>query len=339
MAPIAAWGRGMRQQIRASGDRAPRFSRAISGATLALMALIGCGDAPALAKTPNCTVAQARSADKQLWLNARDKELSLARNLPWGAPRPTAPVSNEELLIHWDYVIGYDDDLRVPLWTGERVIGKKLGHTTRSDCFRADPRLPSTVASTPGDYDEPLFDQGHVTPSADVTTSKISVWNSFVMSNMTPQYALFNRGIWRKLEDYARRWAIANGTAYILTGSTFDRNGDGHRDADSDAPLMKPRKGVPRVAIPTAFYKVIAIEQPDHGLKTLAFILPNTPLAIKSKDTLTYLSSKLVHVEAIEQLTSTDLFPAAPQLVQSDALWPIPKAQERTKTGQKAPTP
>lgn len=291
---------------------------------LCLVSLALVHASPGLAKAPNCTASQAKAADKWLWLSPRDKKLSIVQNLPWGEPLPIAPVSNEELLVHWDFVIDYDDDLHIPMWTGERVVGKKLGNTTRSDCFRPDPRLPVAVASMPKDYDEPLFDQGHVTPSADVTSSKISVWNSFVMSNMTPQYGVFNRGIWRKLEDYMRRLAIANGTAYILTGSILDRNNDGLRDADADASLMKPRKGTPRVAIPTAFYKVIAIEQPDHSLRTLAFILPNTPLDVKSKDALTYLSSKIVRLDAIERLTATDLFPANPTIAESEALWPMP---------------
>lgn len=299
----------------------PRILRA----TALVAAAASLPSSPAVAKTPDCTVAQAKSADKWLWLNTRDKQLSIEQNLPWGAPQSLVPSSSERLLIHWDYVIGYDDDLRVPLWTGARVIGKKLGVTTRSNCFRSDPRLAASVASTPDDYDEPLFDQGHVTPSADVTISSISVWNSFVMSNMTPQYPTFNQGIWRKLEDYVRRWAIENKTAYILTGSVFDRNADDLRDADSDAPLMKPRKGIPRVAIPTGFFKVIAVEQPDHSVRTLAFLLPNTPINVPSKETLEFLTSKIVRLEAIEQVTNLDLFPTNPVIAQSDALWPIPK--------------
>lgn len=308
------------------------------GLVSALAALAPPLFAPASAKAPNCTVAQAKSADKWLWLNARDRQLSIEQNLPWGAPQSTRPDASERVLAHWDYVIGYDDDLRLPLWTGEKVIGRKLGNTTRSDCFRADPRLAGNVASTPDDYDEPLFDQGHVTPSADVTISKISVWNSFVMSNMTPQYGSFNRGIWRKLEDHVRRWAVASGTAYIITGSVLDRNADGLRDADADAPLMKPRKGTPRVAVPTGFFKVIAVEQSDHSLKTLAFVLPNTPLSVPSKDTLPYLTSKIVRLETIERVTGLDLFPVNPSIAQSDELWPILKATPAKKRKKPART-
>jgi endonuclease G len=303
---------------------------------LILAGIIGAASPSAAdAKTPNCTAAQKKAADKWLWLNERDKKLSLEQNLPWGMPTPATPDPNEEVLVHWDYVIGYDDALRVPLWTGERVVGNRLGQTVRSDCFRPDPRLPSSVSSSLNDYDEPTFDQGHVTPSADVTISRISVWNSFVLSNMTPQYAAFNRGIWRRLEDYARRWAVANGTGYILTGSIFDRNSDGVRDPDADAPLMQPRKGSARVAIPSAFFKVIALEQPDRSLKTIAFMLPNTTAAIPSQQTLSYLGSRIVTIEAIEHVTGFDLFPSNPRIFEAVALWPIPRAQPRKKTRTK----
>jgi len=322
-------------QIAPARERRRPFRRGTLHAALLLAAGIWMANAPAFAKNPNCTLAQKKSADKWLWLNARDKDLSLKQNLPWGAPTATAPTTNEHLLIHWDYVIGYDDDLRVPLWTGERVVGSKLGNTTRSDCFRPDPRLDPSVSASLDDYDEPIYDQGHITPSADVTISKISVWNSFVLSNMTPQYAVFNRGIWRKLEDLARRWAIANGTAYILTGSIFDRDNNGLRDPDSVAPQMKPRKGLPRVAIPSAFYKIVTIEQPDHSLKTIAFILPNTPTAVPSKQTLGYLGSSIVTIEAVERFTGLDLFPAGPAITQSNALWPIPMAAPRNSSKRK----
>ena len=108
----------------------------------------------AAAKAPNCTVAQATSADKWLWPNERDKRLSLEQNLPWGTPRSATLNTSEHLFVHWYYIVGYDD-LRVPLCTGKRVVGKILGNTTRFDCFRVDPRLAETVASTPDDYDEP----------------------------------------------------------------------------------------------------------------------------------------------------------------------------------------
>lgn len=322
-------------------SEAGRAAGTVAGAILLalLWALVLSLAAPADARgNPKCSLAQANSADRMLWLNSRDKKLSVEQNLPWGAPRPPAGAPLDRLLIHWDYVIGYDDDLRVPMWTGERIVGSGLGKAVRSDCFRADPRLPASVASTPGDYSEPTFDQGHVTPSADLTKSKISVWNSFIMSNMTPQYAHFNRGIWRMLEDMVRRWAIGAGTGYVISGSVFDRDQDGLRDSDSSAELMKPSHGVARVAIPTAFFKLLAIPEPDGSVRTIAFMLPNDTADIKSKDAPAYLKSKIAHLDAIQHVTGYTLLPAATSIHESDDLWPLPKSAAHPKREGPAPS-
>jgi DNA/RNA endonuclease G (NUC1) len=227
------------------------------------------------ATASNCTAAERHEADKWLWLNDRDKQASLERNLPWGAPTPTGPVSNERELVQRGYVIGYDADLRVPLWTAERVIGSEIGKVGRSDCFRKDVRLKSADASTPSDYSEPIFDQGHVTPSADMTISTMAVHNSFIMSNMTPQFCQFNRGVWQILEEIVRRWAVQYGTVYVTSGSIFDRDGNGIRDPDDTALRMTSNNGKKRVAIPSAFYKVIAVKDADGKVETLSILLPN----------------------------------------------------------------
>ena len=51
------------------------------------------------AKTRNCTSAEKAAADKQLWLNARDKKLSIERVFPWGAPVPKGETGNDMLLV------------------------------------------------------------------------------------------------------------------------------------------------------------------------------------------------------------------------------------------------
>lgn len=71
----------------------------------------------------NCTAAEKTAADAQLWLNKRDKAASLARHLPWGVPGPSADL----VLVQHDYVIGYSDNLLIPLWTAHRLEGLGLG--------------------------------------------------------------------------------------------------------------------------------------------------------------------------------------------------------------------
>jgi endonuclease G len=281
----------------------------------------------ALAATPasaaNCSAAERHEADRWLWLNARDRAASIAQNLPWGAPAPTGPVSNERQLVQRDYVIGYDADLRVPLWTAERVTGADLGKVGRSDCFRRDVRLKSADASTPSDYSEPVFDQGHVTPSADMTMSKLAVHNSFIMSNMTPQYCQFNRGVWQILEEIVRRWAVQYGTLYVTSGSIFDRDGNSLRDPDDAAPRMASANGKSRVAIPSAFYKIVAVKGTNGTLETLSILLPNDQTDLDRAEAVAYLGRHVTSLARIAQLTGATLFPNAPPgIVEHPALWP-----------------
>lgn len=283
--------------------------------------------ASALTATPaaaaNCSAAERHEADRWLWLNKRDKEASIAQNLPWGVPAPSG-ASDQRELVQRDYVIGYDADLRVPLWTAERVKGSELGKVGRSDCFRKDVRLKSADASTPSDYSEPIFDQGHVTPSADMTMSKLAVHNSFIMSNMTPQFCQFNRGVWQILEEIVRRWAVQFETIYLTSGSIFDRDGNGVRDPDDTALRMTSKNGKRRVAIPSAFYKIVAVKGADGRVETLSILLPNDQTDLDRAEAVAYLGQHVTTLSHLEQLSGLDLLPHAPAgLVEHPVLWPF----------------
>lgn len=292
--------------------------------SLLLMLFLGSALAATSATAANCSAAERHEADRWLWLNERDRKASLEQNLPWGAPAPTGAVSNERELVQRDYVIGYDADLRVPLWTAERVTGAELGKVGRSDCFRKDVRLKSADASTPSDYSELIFDQGHVTPSADMTMSKLAVHNSFIMSNMTPQFCQFNRGVWQILEEIVRRWAVQYGSIYVTSGSIFDRDDNGVRDPDDAALHMASNNGKSRVAIPSAFYKIVAVKDADGTVETVSILLSNDQTDLDRAEAVAYLGQHVTSLAHIEQLTGAHLFPnAPPSLVEHPALWPF----------------
>lgn len=287
-----------------------------------LVALPATTPSRAATKKDVCTASEKKDADKWLWLNSRDKRRSIAQNLPWGEPTSTPAATNEIPLIQWEYVIDYDPDLRVPLWTAERIVASKL-KSGRSDCFRADVRLPPAEASTPGDYKEPIFDQGHMTPNGDVTVSRRAMHNSFIMSNMSPQFCEFNRGIWQILEQLVRRWAHDRGTVYVVNGSVFDRDGDGLRDSDDTAVRMKSSNGNTRVAVPTAFYKIVAAKRDDGTIETLTVLLPQDHSDRKGQEAIDYLQQKVTKIGAIEALTGLHFFPnLTSSPTEAQALWP-----------------
>jgi DNA/RNA endonuclease G (NUC1) len=278
----------------------------------------------------NCTAAERAVADRALRLTPAQKQAAIRTHLPWGAPQPVGPVTRERQLVQNDYVIGYDGDLRVPLWAAERVDSARLQRITREDCFRADPRLPTAEASTPRDYDEPIYDQGHIAPFANQTSSAVAGHNSFIMSNMAPQTCQTNRGIWQILEGIVRLWAAEHGTVFVLSGSIFDRDGNRSRDADSAAPRMAARNGTSRVAVPSHFYKVIALERPDGSVSTVSFILPHGTDNPDGDAARRYLEAHVARIADIERVIGTDLFPQQVRLAESATLWPFQGRQPRS---------
>lgn len=276
-----------------------------------------------------CTDEEKAAANKLLFLNQRDQNASVATHLPWGAPTPSGSTSQEKLFAHRDYVIRYSETLRVPLWTGHRLVAKGLNATPdRVNCFRQDPRVDSPKASLPRDYDEPDYDQGHLVPSEDMSHSLSQNVNSFIMSNMAPQYGPFNRIIWNRLEAQVRTWARAYRTLHVVSGSVFDHDGNGQPDAESAAKRMKSRNGDRRVAIPSHFYKIVVRKCSNGDLGSLAFMLPNDKVSHTGAEGLKYLEKHVTSIASIEGATGLEFFRDATANGKIDRtrahdLWPL----------------
>ncbi|MFL6856538.1 MAG: DNA/RNA non-specific endonuclease [Allosphingosinicella sp.] len=294
----------------------------------ALLALAAFGFVPlcaAPAAAAACTAAEKAEGNRILASFSSDPTkvaAAVAAHLPWGAPVPTMPTTHERMLVQDDYVIDYDDSLRVPIWTAERIQRGRLDEgIARQDCFRADPRLSADASSAPSDYAEPIYDQGHMTPFADQRYSKMAGINSFVMTNMAPQNCQLNRGIWQILEQITRRWAARHDDLYVFNGSVFDRDGNGVRDPDSAATHMRSNNGRERVAVPSAFFKVIAFRQPDGTVETLSVMLPHDTSNPNGQAALTYLSQHITDLATLERLMGLDLFPGATRIHENHSLW------------------
>ena len=187
------------------------------------------------------------------------------------------------------YALGFRDQWKQPVWvsyklTADEVRSKKA---KRSDDFRSDPAIPNGSA-TPEDYRGSHYDRGHLAPAADMTWSLQAMSESFYLSNMSPQSADCNRGIWKQLESQVRDFALKHGEVYVVTGPVFLPN----------RPVVTVGAG--RVAVPHAYYKVVLAVKPPHS-KAIGFIVPNSgsrrPLA-----------DFAVTVDAVEQATGLDFF-------------------------------
>lgn len=281
------------------------------------------------------TQAEIQRANRALWTvhnSSVYREQALARHLPWGVPVPLpGQHDNEYLLFQQDYIINYDADLRIPLWVAYCLESTMLARgadvdDNRVEAFRADPRLAAMglLAVGPRDYASTGFDRGHMAPNADFMFGLVPMINTYIMTNMCPQYPEFNRGIWSYVESYVRRWARHYQRLWLITGAIFDSNNDGQRDPDNWARRMGPKN----VAVPTHYFKALMRRNENGQLAMLAIVLPHSPSPLEGAAKQQAIQEGLTSVDYIEQLTAFNLWAGLPdtleRALESEAapLWP-----------------
>jgi len=254
--------------------------------------------------------SEVQKIDAALNLSQSDQMQSLNTHAVFGLPKNRLSDLDEQLLIHPEYLVNYDNQLKIPTMVMYRLTSTDIVKRTRVDCFRPDVRIESNDQSVLIDYVEPIFDRGHLVPRADMNRSRVSMLNTFVLSNMMPQQANFNQGIWRTLETLVRVWASLRGDVIVVTGAIFDQDGDELRDADTRAKRVRPRNNV---AIPTHFYKVV-IHMTDTGfIEPISILLPHTNEDVGKKPAkLARLENSITSIDQIERMTGLDFFPNMP---------------------------
>lgn len=301
---------------------------------LAIIGSVGAIQPTAKAQSCSCEVSNRKEQayDQLLLLSATEQAAAVSRHLPLGAPSGPANATNESLLVQDYYVINHDADLRVPIWVAYRLreIDLLIGRP-RTECFRRDVRLQATEAAICQDYDEPVFDRGHMVPNADMVRNESAMINTYMFSNMTPQHDRFNRGIWSRLEGYVRDWPRLKGEIYVITGSVFDRVAPQGRDPDASATQMQSNNGNTRVAVPSHFYKIVHHTNPDGEIETITILLPHLDQSFGNQ-TDQVLANSITTINQIEALTGINIFPsfaqahpteaAAMKSTVAPALWP-----------------
>lgn len=264
----------------------------------------------------DCTKAEASGADSRLIDIIRSSEARTAlehRHAPFGLHESQDVATREDVLHHGGYLTLYDGDLRAPLWVSYSLARDDISSAQgkpRVECFRTDPRLNDEYASLKSDYVEPVYDRGHMTSDADLKDNLLEQLNSYVMSNMVPQHCRFNRGVWLNLENLTRSWAEEYGDIIVVSGAIYDRDLDGRRDPDQLAERMQSNNGRARVAVASAFYKVI-LRQDGQRWRSIAFMLPhnNDPHGTGWAAVSGYVKSKVVQLQDIESAAGTVLHP------------------------------
>lgn len=204
------------------------------------------------------------------------------------------PVSDGENIVHQYYILSYNEDAEQANWVYFKLTKEMLvGDAKRSSNFRSDPFVSTGSASTK-DYVKTGCDRGHLCPAADMKFDDRAMYESFYMSNISPQVPEFNRGIWKQLETKVRNWAHDKDSIYVVAGPIF-----------SD---MDTRIGENEVRVPTSFYKVLYEPAKE---RIIAFILPNKGSSIPLQEFVTT-------VDSVERVTSIDFFSQIPDNLENE---------------------
>jgi endonuclease G len=115
----------------------------------------------------------------------------------------------------------YSDNLGGPVWASWDLTAGDVGGSGRNSTFYTDTNLPTNFYRvTTADYNgvgTNNFNRGHLCPSADRTDTTNDNKLVFFMSNIMPQSAQNNQGVWGNFEDYCRS-QLTNSELLIICG-------------------------------------------------------------------------------------------------------------------------
>lgn len=193
---------------------------------------------------------------------------------------------------HKKYSCFYNDELVGSYWvsyilTADMVKSQNIDRS--GETFIADPLLDEHPHAVNSDYTKSGYDRGHLCPNGDMNYNKEFMDETYFLSNVLPQIPNFNRGIWEKLEEKVRDWAVQNDSIYVIVGALFNQN--------------PKRIGKDKVAVPSKFYKVVFDITKKGGYKMIAFLFDN-----KEYNNNNYYQNAL-SISDLEQITGIKFFP------------------------------
>lgn len=122
----------------------------------------------------------------------------------------------------------------------------------------------SIITSDNADYENNIYDKGHLAPAADFTCSQEMLYKTFSYLNCALQDQYLNRGTWRLLESYERELAVKNPGTKVEIVLEFKNS----------------QKLATGATVPSGFYKKII-----SGGKSYMYYFPNTkPKSSKYSD-------------------------------------------------------
>lgn len=206
----------------------------------------------------------------------------------------TASHLKGQTIRHTGYTTCYNPSWLIPNWVAYDLTAKEVAGTVSRPKrpFEPDPLVKGKTAEH-GDYSNSGYSRGHMAPAADMKWSEAAMNESFYLSNICPQKAELNCGVWERLENRVRALAKES-TVYVCCGPIM-----------SQAPQ---RIGRNKIAVPEGFFKVLLMKRRGKW-QAVGFVFPNE--ACKGS-----MFDFALSVDEVERLTGHDFFHNLPDDVE-----------------------
>ena len=237
--------------------------------------------------------------------------IDVALQMQLGNPSGAAadPTNHDHYLIQRSVeAIDYNDHYGQPNWASWDLTAADVGSSGRTDAWAVDTNLPAGFYPVPfntyGSYNGTTYDRGHMCPSADRTDTTAHNELVFLMSNIIPQAAAQNQGVWANFETYCRSLLTTQELLIICGPSAFGPLvfDSGHVALASNT--WKIVVGVP-LGSGTALNRITNAN--PNSIRVIALRIPNTTAVGSSA-----WASFATHAHEIENETGLTFFTALP---------------------------
>ena len=159
------------------------------------------------------------------------------------------------------FVSLYDKQNQRVIVVAEHLKPNKIT-VPRKDAFHSDARIGHQPS--PSQYANTGYDKGHMAPAGDAS-SIAEMYETFLMTNMTPQKPLLNRMAWRMLEEHTRTLlSKSKSDMYVINIAVYSGN--------------NKMNGIP---VPSGYWKIVTVD----GLTTYYYAdnVDNAPVVQKPR--------------------------------------------------------
>ena len=210
-------------------------------------------------------------------------------------PKPLKGVP-EMILYRRAYIVSYNRETKQPNWVAWNLSAEHTdGPYQRLNVYHEDEEVPLPRA-TNDDYRGSGWSKGHMCPAGDNKWDEQVMFETFSLTNVCPQNASLNSGLWNSIEMDCRKWAKRFGDIYIVCGPVFFRK-------------EHETIGENKIVVPEAFFKVVLCFKGKP--KAFGIIARNTE-GNKKRDL--YYNT----IDQVERITGYDFFCSLPDKLENE---------------------